>query len=137
MSEYIYKMSWYDSKRHTVSNTDMYYLYEGHTRWGHNWPEGCNGSQRCEIRVRKVNKNSTKYKMAVENSIIASKNELTAIKNYIKLLEGRPGVKVGHWDYNTKERVLYLLYEDLNNDWDMNLTDFTFEELLEDGLERI
>ena len=68
MSEYIYKMSWYESNRHKVSEKDMYYLYEEHTRWGHNWPINRNGHQRCEIRVVKVDKNSVVYKSAVENS---------------------------------------------------------------------
>ncbi len=137
MSEYIYKMSWYDSKRHTVSNTDMYYLYEGHTRWGHHWPEGLNCSQRCEIRVIKVDTNSKEYKMASKSSNIASNNELTAVENYIELLQGRPYVQVDQWEWDSKKRVLNIWYEDLNCDLKMGFYEFTFEELLEDGLERI
>ena len=71
---YIYQMNWYSSARSTKSDTTMYYLHEKHTRWGHNWREGCNGSQRCEIRVIQVLTDSNEYDMAVKNSNLADLN---------------------------------------------------------------
>ena len=59
---YIYKMSWYESPRHKISHTDMYYLNEEDTRWGHD--EG----ERCEIRVIRVKRDSDDYRMAERNT---------------------------------------------------------------------
>ncbi len=73
---FIYEMSWYDTKRHTNPSTLMYYLNEVDTRWGHNWTEGCNGSQRCEIRVIQVNTNMGAYSSAINNSQIANTSEM-------------------------------------------------------------
>jgi hypothetical protein len=65
---YIYQMNWFPSARSMTSHTIMYFLYEKDTRWGHNWIEGTNGSQRCEIRVIKVKTDSNEYESAVKNS---------------------------------------------------------------------
>ena len=75
--------------------------------------------------------------MASKSSNIASNNELTAVENYIELLQGRPYVQVDQWEWDSKKRVLNIWYEDLNCDLKMGFYEFTFEELLEDGLERI
>lgn len=63
--KYIFKMSWYKSKRHIKSHTDMYYKKEEHTRWGHSNPL-------CRIMVVKVSEDSNEYKQAIyrSNSII-------------------------------------------------------------------
>ena len=62
-------MAWYESKRHRISHTDMYFLKEEHTRWGH---ECCttNGSDYCKIMVLKVLEDDERYKSAVKNSAI-------------------------------------------------------------------
>ena len=87
--EYIYEMSWYESKRHTKPCSIMLYLKEKHTRWGHNWEKGCNGSQRCEIRVIQVLTSSKDYDMAVNNSQHHEKNELVeGIPDYLAYSSG-------------------------------------------------
>ena len=53
-------MSWYDSKRHTKSHTDMYYLQEHDTRWGHE-------NELCRISVIEVEETSKEYDSAVNN----------------------------------------------------------------------
>lgn len=77
VQKYIYKMCWYSSKRSFKENTSMYFLKEEHTRWGHNWVEGRNGSQRCEIKVICVDENSNEYKCAVSNSNLHKNDETT------------------------------------------------------------
>ena len=61
--KYIFKMSWYESKRHIKSHSDMYYEKEEHTRWGHSNPL-------CRISVVVVIEDSNEYKAAIKNSII-------------------------------------------------------------------
>tara|TARA_R110001606_G_scaffold282330_1_gene430966 strand:- start:265 stop:1029 length:765 start_codon:yes stop_codon:yes gene_type:complete len=58
----IYKMSWYESKRHSKSHTDMYYEKEEHTRWAH-------FSELCRISVMYVTEDSNEYKSAINNSL--------------------------------------------------------------------
>ena len=58
---YVYQMSWFESKRHHKSHTDMYFAEEEHTRWGH-----CD--ELCRISVVKVHTYSNEYVSAVENS---------------------------------------------------------------------
>jgi len=64
--KYIYKMSWYDSKRHTKSHTDMFYLQEHDTRWGHE-------NELCRISVVEVEETSNEYDSAVNNDKINKK----------------------------------------------------------------
>jgi len=68
--KYIYCMSWYESKRHSKSCTDMYFLKEKDTRWGHDWRQGCNGADHCKIMVIKVPTDDPRYKMAVKNDAV-------------------------------------------------------------------
>ncbi len=65
---FIYKCSFFDSKRHTVSHTDMYYNEEKHTRWVH-----CTRDY-TTVSVIRVLKNSEEYKSAIKNS--QQENEL-------------------------------------------------------------
>ena len=60
-TETIFKMSWYESKRHRISHTDMYFNEEKHTRLGHDDPL-------CKIEVIRVLKSSHEYTSAIENS---------------------------------------------------------------------
>ena len=64
--KYIYCMSWYESKRHSISTTDIYFLKEKDTRWGH-------GADHCKIMVIKVPTDDPRYKMAVKNDAAADK----------------------------------------------------------------
>ena len=64
--EFIYKISWYESKRHTKSHTSMYYLNEQDTLWAFDTLDWVKGLLKVEIvRVSKVSAN---YKMAILNS---------------------------------------------------------------------
>ena len=69
----IYKMSFYDSSRHRISHTDMYYAEEKHTRWGHRSPleDGCI----CKIYCILVSKNTHYYNSAISNSERMNKQE--------------------------------------------------------------
>ena len=58
---YIYKCSFFESKRHRISHTDMYFQKEEHTRWVHNDPLG-------KVFVIKVRTDSVYYESAVDNS---------------------------------------------------------------------
>jgi hypothetical protein len=49
----------------------MYFLQEEHTRWGLNWPKGCNGSDICKIKLIQVSKDSKEYDSAITNSKMA------------------------------------------------------------------
>ena len=64
--KYIYKMSFYDSDRCIKPHTNMYYLKEEHTRWGHD-------RDLCRIFVIKVNEDSNEYSSALHNSSIDEK----------------------------------------------------------------
>ena len=59
-------MSWYDSPRHRVSHTDMYYLEPHHTHWGFS-------NELCRITLIRVGIDSNEYKSAVGNSRISQK----------------------------------------------------------------
>lgn len=61
--KFIYKMSWFESKRHRISHTDMYYLREEDTRWG--WEDPL-----CKISVFRCYEKSNEYDSAVNNSKI-------------------------------------------------------------------
>ena len=82
--KYIYKMSWYDSKRHTKSHTNMYYLQEHHTRWGHE-------NELCRISVVEVEETSNEYDSAVNNDKVATeeeeKKEIEKLKQKNKVLK--------------------------------------------------
>ena len=63
MYSFIYRMSWYDSSRHTKSHTNMYFLDPRHTYWGHDDPL-------CRIELIRVRTDTPEYKSAVSNSKI-------------------------------------------------------------------
>ena len=65
---FIYKCSFFESEKHTVSHTDMYYNEEKHTRWVH-----CTRDY-TTVSVIRVLKNSEEYKSAIKNS--QQENEL-------------------------------------------------------------
>ena len=64
--EFIYRISWYESKRHTKSHTSMYYLKQQDTLWAFDTLDWVKGLLKVEIvRVSKISAN---YRMAVLNS---------------------------------------------------------------------
>jgi len=71
--KYIYKMSFYNNRRCTVSHTDMYYIKEEHTRWGHDFNDG--GGDICRIFVIEVDEDSNQYTSALCNSSLKEKKE--------------------------------------------------------------
>ena len=64
--KFIYKMSWYESKRHKISHTDMYFQYEKDTRWVYD--RVYNDGQWFDITVVRVPINSSECKSAIGNS---------------------------------------------------------------------
>ena len=62
--EYIFKISFYDTRRCKTSHTDMYYLKPEHTQWAFN------SYQITTVFYIKVSINSTEYKSAVKNSML-------------------------------------------------------------------
>ena len=66
---YVFKMSWFESARHTRSWTDMYFAQAEHTRWGFE-PYGY---PHCRISYVQVPVDSPEYTSAVENSEKASR----------------------------------------------------------------
>jgi len=67
--KFIYKMSWFESKRHRISHTNMFYLREEDTRWGHE-------NQLCKILVFKCCVKSNEYDSAVNNSKIIDEKRI-------------------------------------------------------------
>ena len=59
---FIYKCSFFESKRHTISHTDMYFNEEKHTRWVH-----CS-CDHATVSVIRVLKNSPEHESAINNS---------------------------------------------------------------------
>jgi len=59
--EFVYKMSWFESKRHSISHTDMYFARESDTRWGHRNPL-------CTITVVAVERGTPEYESAIRNT---------------------------------------------------------------------
>jgi len=73
--KYIYKMSFYDNQRCIKSHTDMYFVKEEHTRWGHDFSSFDNPREVCKIFVIEVDEDSNEYKSAVSNSRVSDKEE--------------------------------------------------------------
>jgi len=73
--KYIYKMSFYNNGRCIRSHTNMYYLKEEHTRWGHDWNSRRNTGEVCKIFVIEVDEDSNEYNSAVNNSRTADNEE--------------------------------------------------------------
>ena len=73
--KFVYKMSFYPSKRHTISHTNMYFARESDTRWGHHDPL-------CKITVIPVDEDSTEYESAMGNTRKAIDNIINGIDNY-------------------------------------------------------
>jgi hypothetical protein len=72
----IYQMSWYDSPSSKESNSNMYFLLEEDTRWGHDWTPNCrNPKEFCKIHVITVLTNTDEYLTAIENSKVHPKND--------------------------------------------------------------
>ena len=66
---YVFKMSWFESARHTRSHTDMYFAQAEHTHWGFE-PYGY---PHCRISYVQVPVDSPEYTSAVGNSEKASR----------------------------------------------------------------
>ena len=77
MSAYIYKMSWYDTPRHRISHTDMYFLQPHHTHWDFS-------DELCRITLIRVGIDSNEYKMA-EKSRLISQERIDAETDKIKI----------------------------------------------------
>tara|TARA_R110000823_G_scaffold36930_5_gene100520 strand:- start:506 stop:757 length:252 start_codon:yes stop_codon:yes gene_type:complete len=62
----IQQMGWYESKRHKIAHTHMYYLKKEETEWGNGreWEE----DEVLKIRSILVSKDSNEYDSAVNNS---------------------------------------------------------------------
>ena len=65
-TKFIYKCSFFESKRHKISHTDMYYQKAEHTEWVLKSAAYLNGLAKVEYIM--VAANSNEYKSAVENS---------------------------------------------------------------------
>jgi len=61
MYAFIYRMSWFESRRHTKSHTDMYFLDPRHTYWGYSDPL-------CRIELIRVRIDTPEYGCAVSSS---------------------------------------------------------------------
>jgi hypothetical protein len=75
--EVIYRISWFATKKHRISHTDMYYLNEKDTRWAHNSEKGCGKCVLAECDVvrievimvdRNTKRGESRYQSAVNNS---------------------------------------------------------------------
>ena len=64
---FIYKISWYESKKHRVSGTDMYYLNPEDTTWIY---ERCWNDEVVKVEYIRVLKNSVYYSTAYDSSVI-------------------------------------------------------------------
>tara|TARA_B110000285_G_C14967779_1_gene534973 strand:+ start:305 stop:826 length:522 start_codon:yes stop_codon:yes gene_type:complete len=128
--KYIYKMSWFDTKRHLISDTDMYFAEEEHTRWGQNWIKGCNGSDICKIFVIQVTICSDEYRMAVKNS--ANRNNKSNNEDNscaIKIFKSKnKKIKNLIWIFK-KGDDKFLYQEGVNDNTEMKNTYLTNEEL--------
>jgi hypothetical protein len=97
MAEYkfIYKIEWYESKRHTKSHTSMCYLNAKETEWVYEYDWG---KEKVEVRYVRVLENSQDYQMAVSSSNIT---KTVKFKNPIptnEVLEYYPNLPEGlHW----------------------------------------
>ena len=63
--EYIYKIGFYETNRHRISHTDMYYLKPEHTQWAFN------PYQITKIFYIQVPINSSEYEIAVKSSMLS------------------------------------------------------------------
>lgn len=70
--KYIYHMAFYNNRRCIKPHTNMYFLKEEHTRWGHNWHLD---EEVCKIFVIEVDENSNEYTSALHNSSVEDKKE--------------------------------------------------------------
>ena len=68
--KYIYKMSWFESKRHHKSHTDMYYLNAEDTKWVF---ETCPLCNHYRVELIQVLSNSSWYGSASRNTELKNK----------------------------------------------------------------
>jgi hypothetical protein len=66
--EYVYCCKWFDTRRHTISHTDMYYLFPNDVKWIFDTDEYLRKLVRIEYMP--VCKKSPSYKSAFHNSYI-------------------------------------------------------------------
>lgn len=67
-NKFIYRCSWFESKRHKKSHTDMYFENAKHTEWVFNSCDYLNGLAKVEYIM--VGENTKYYEMAVGNSCL-------------------------------------------------------------------
>ena len=72
--KYIYKISFYESKRHSISHTDMYFEREEDTRWSYH-------DENSKIFVIRVDEESNEYKSAVQNSDLYREKKIRRTKS--------------------------------------------------------
>ena len=70
-NKYIYKCSWFKSKRHRISHTDMYFLKPEETHWIYETSDWF--VDLVEIQYIMCSSTSPEYRMALNNSLIATK----------------------------------------------------------------
>ena len=75
-NKFIYKCSFFESKRHRISHTDMYYEKAEHTEWVFELEDWVSGLVRVEYIM--VGDYTNYYKSAVENSVKMEKKKMEA-----------------------------------------------------------
>jgi hypothetical protein len=123
--EYIYKISFYESNRHKISHTDMYYLNAEDTRWVFNSGEISKVFYIC------VDKKSNEYLNAVNNSkAIKNENENESGEDINQLKE-----KIQELKNFISENFGYEILQYFNDCHSIRLTanryGYTIEELYE------
>jgi len=76
---YIYVVKCFSSRRHKVSNTDMYFEYPIDVEWAFQCRCICKDCERYEVHYIKVHKNSQEYESAVGNSNKARENRMSEL----------------------------------------------------------
>ena len=64
---FIYRISWYESKRHTISTTDMYYLNGKDTVWIY---DRCWGQEVVKVEYIRVLRTSVEYLSAFNRPVV-------------------------------------------------------------------
>ena len=108
---FIYRISWYESNRHRVSHTDMYYLNPEDTTWIY---ERCWCNEVVKVEYIRILKNSVNYNTAYENSYIVPLRR--EVKEYYNLSYEEINIKdenqlkqmIMDWDFLDKSLVSCL-----------------------------
>ena len=93
--KFIYKISWFESKRHKISHTDMYYENAEHTKWVFETIDWFNDLVRVEYIM--VGEDTMFYKVAVESSNLRTANTFIKQRYFINN-------ELGWWDIESEEK---------------------------------